>query len=120
MSDDDMVVVPVGQTVTIDLPASDWRWTSEPMPDGSTRHERADGRVIEVRPRVVPAMTPERLAELRAYADDLRPLADRADAAKAVVDLLAEVDRLRALLVRIRPDVVREESIDAIDEALRS
>lgn len=50
MSDEDMVVMPVGQTVTIDLPASGWRWSSEPMPDGSTRHERADGRVIVVRP----------------------------------------------------------------------
>lgn len=35
-----------------------------------------------------------------------------------MADLLAEVDRLRALLARVRPDVVREESIDAIDEAL--
>jgi len=74
------------------------RWTSELQPDGSMRYERADGRVIVARDRAVTAMTPERLAELRAYADDLRPLADRADAAAAVVELLAEVDRLRATI----------------------
>ena len=51
MNDEDMVVVPVGQTVTIDLPAGEHWWVStELMPDGSTRHERADGRVIVVRP----------------------------------------------------------------------
>ena len=99
MSDEDMVVMPVGQTVTIDLPAEEHWWvSSELMPDGSTRHERADGRVIVVRPaptETIDGTAAEYPGTLTAEARAERAEAQLAALREAVEEFIPAMERAR-------------------------